>query len=178
MIIEDRLSFEDEPIPQPAPRPATPQPSPVPVAPVVVQPKAPKGSPSWWTIAPWVGMTVMLVGILGYEAWKGRMPGPTPPTPVADGVTLGKTFIPKLAAALADGFEASDRFLSQGKTFKEANDILKQTFYDSRQKAYADHAGAAVTAIMPDGTEIKDDAQRAAIRKFEADFAKGLRGGK
>jgi hypothetical protein len=123
-------------------------------------------------------LTAVLAGYIACDAWKGRpSPGPTP-APIADGVTLGRTFAPKLAAALADGFEASDRFLSQGKTFKEANDILKQTFYDSRQKAYADHAGAAVTAIVPDGTEIKDDAQRAAIRKFEADFAKGLRGGK
>jgi hypothetical protein len=164
VIVEDRLRFDDDDA-SPAPRPVV----------VPVKPRA--ASPSWWQIATWVAMLAFMAGF-GWQYYKNRpTPGPTP-TPVVDAVTLGKTFAPKLAAALADGFEASDRFLSQGKSFKEANDILKQTFYDSRQKAFNDHAGAAITAIVPEGAEIKDDAQREAIRKLERDFAKGLRGGK
>lgn len=158
-----------------------PQPAPIPIPTSAPDPVVAPTQSRWQTIRTWVEgpLLVAIVVLLAFNLYRTYRPSPQPtPPPVADGVELGRTFVPKLAAALADGFEASDRFLSQGKSFQEANDILKQTFHDSREKAFNEHAGAAITAIVPEGTELKDESQRAAIRKLESDFARGLRGGR
>jgi hypothetical protein len=90
-------------------------------------------------------------------------------------VALGRSYAPRLAAALADGFDADADALAAGKSFGEANQALKRAFHEAAETAFESHAGASLTALIPDGAEIKDQAQRHALAAFHRDFAKGLR---
>jgi hypothetical protein len=106
--------------------------------------------------------------------WLGptSSPGPSPSAAVA----LGRSYAPKLAASLAAGFEAEADALHAGKTFGEANAALKKTYHDAAEASFERHAGAAITTLIPDGTEIKDQAERDALEAFHRGFARGLRG--
>lgn len=173
MKIEDRLTFGDGQVV------VTPASVPV-VAPVTpVAPTAAKAIP-WKAWIPWILLAaVVLVGI-GWEVYRSRsQPNPTPgPPPTVDAVTLGKSFAPKLAASLADGFETAATMIAAGTSVKEADEALKAKFQASRWAAYEQFVGPTFNAVVPDGTDPKDAAARAAFAKLHRDFAAGLRGGK
>ncbi len=119
-----------------------------------------------------VALLAMLLST-GLTAWwlgPASSPGPSA------AVTLGRSYAPKLASSLAAGFEADADALHAGKTFAEANAALKKTYHDAAEAAFEQHAGPAITAIIPDGAEIKDQAQRDALEAFHRNFARGLRG--
>lgn len=121
-------------------------------------------------------VSVVFAGLVVGGVWlaEGRWPFDGPSSS-PDGAALGRSFAPLLASALADGFEKGADLLAQGKSVKEADDALKQTFLDSRQKAFKDKAAPAFAAIVPFDTEPKDAAAREAYTALFRDFAKGLR---
>jgi hypothetical protein len=88
---------------------------------------------------------------------------------------LGKSFAPRLASALAEGFDAEAAALEAGKTVGEADLALKAAFHDARVKAFSDHVSPAFAAIVPPGSEPSDVATRKAFAKLHRDFARGLR---
>jgi len=97
------------------------------------------------------------------------------PVPSVDAVALGRTFVPKLANALADGFDAGANAIKSGKSLGEGDTLIKATFHTSRAKAFDDHAGKAIHELVPDGQEINDVASRNAVVNLFTGFAKGLR---
>lgn len=118
----------------------------------------------------------LAVGLTAW--WLGpRDAGPVP-SPTPNAAALGRSYAPKLVAALAAGFEADADALHAGQSFGEADQALKKTFHDANAAAFEAHAGKALTALIPDKTEIKDQAQRAALEAFHRDFARGLKGGR
>lgn len=164
--VQPRLVFDDTPTPAPTPRPVVvPVPSPSPA------------SPAWWQIAPWVVVLAFGIGF-GWEYYKNRpTPGPAP-TPTVDAVTLGKTFAPKLAASLADGFETAATMIAAGTSVKEADESLKVKFQASRNDAFKTMVAPEFAKVLPEGQEPKDPATREAAAKIHRDFASGLRGAK
>jgi hypothetical protein len=102
-----------------------------------------------------------------------------PPAPAPDGgfVALGREFAPRLAAALAAGFDAEADAYEAGKTASESNKALKEEFSRARQKAFADACGSAFAGVLPEGREPEDDARRKAVAARDRAFARGLRGG-
>lgn len=144
-----------------------PKPAPKPVSSVAV-PKLP--AIAW--LSPLLAFAVV-AGVL----WHDGHLGPLWPT-FSEGVTLGRSFAPRLAGSLADGFDRGAELIEQGKSVKEADDALKQVFSDARQRAFKAQAAPAFEAIVPSGLEPKDDASRKAYAVLFRDFAKGLRRGK
>lgn len=170
MIIEDRLTFDDEP--------AFPAPQPVVVVPVA--PRAKLTLPSVGAILPYLVM-VLALGFGGWQWWSNRdaePKPPLPPTPTVDAVALGKSFSPKLAASLADGFETAATMIAAGTSVKDADEALKAKFQANRWAAFAELAGPTFDAVVPANQEPKDAATRAAFAELHRDFAKGLRGAK
>jgi hypothetical protein len=113
----------------------------------------------------------------GLVVWKLGPRDVGPPSGV-DAVTLGRAFVPKLANALADGFDAGAAAIKSGKSLGEGDAIIKTTFHSSRAKAFEDHAGKAIHDLVPDGQEFTDGATRSAMVDLFEGFAKGLRGAK
>jgi hypothetical protein len=118
-----------------------------------------------------VGTVGLMAALILASAWFER--GPAPPASV-DGVKLGKSFVQPLAGALADGFDAHADAMEAGKTTGEADETLKSTFAKARAKAFADQS-APFAALVPAGSEPKDDETRRAFIRLHRDFAKGLR---
>jgi hypothetical protein len=122
----------------------------------------------------------ILAGALAWQMWRGKVvptPGPSP-TPTVDAVTLGKTFAPKLAAALADGFEAAATMIAAGTSVTDADNSLKTKFAAARNEAFKASVAPEFSKILPEGQEPKDPATREAFAKIHRDFASGLRGAK
>jgi hypothetical protein len=110
-------------------------------------------------------------------------PAPDPDNPdsdptAADGAQLGRDFAPQVAKALADGFEAFAADVEAKKTMVAADGDLKAVFNRNNNKAFNTAVAPAFAALVPAGTEPKDDETRTAIVRLARDFAKGLRGGR
>lgn len=143
-------------------------------APPPPEPPAPAwGRPSLlWVVIYAVAISILITDI-AYNHLRPSVPDPAPP---AAGVVLGRQFVPQLAAALADGFEALARDVAAGKPVAEADEHLRQVFQASRQAAFAVHAAPAFAQLVPEGGEPKGDEGRAAYAALARDFARGLRG--
>lgn len=103
------------------------------------------------------------------QPWNHR------PTPSVDAAALGRAFVPKLAAALAAGFDADADALHAGKSVGEADAALKEAFHEANARAFESHASQALLTLIPDGDEIKTQAQRDSLEAFHREFARGLR---
>jgi len=106
---------------------------------------------------------------VGFSTSKPSEPGTT------DAVALGRTFVAKLADALAQGFDAGAEAIAQGKSMGDGNAILKTTFTTARARAFEQHAGKAIRDLVPDGQDFPDDDTRKAMTSLFQGFAKGLR---
>jgi hypothetical protein len=172
--------LDDDPGPPPITRPAVrPKARPVvadrPLPPATVEHARSHGA-----------LELIAVGVAGFflavflTAWllaPKLGPSPSPgPAPSVNAVALGRSFAPRLASALADGFDAEAAAIEAGKTVAEADATLKATFHDARARAFADHAAAPFAALVPPGSEPKDEGTRRAFAGLHRDFAKGLRG--
>ncbi len=142
--------------------------APVPVAPAA---PAPPSAAAGVLAALALGAVLVVGSVAGMRWWDGKKPAPTP---TSDGVQLGRDFRGPLAKALAQGFRDADRAMGQGKTVKEADDALKQTFADARKLLFANGPAKEFEAIVPDGKEPADSAATARYRKLLVDFATGL----
>lgn len=152
----------------PAPLPA---PSPAPVAPVAFRPPL-------WLSGITLAMMLAAIGLSGYTLWtRHRDVSPTPePTPSVNAVELGKTFAPKLADSLAEGFETAATMIAAGTSVKEADEALKEKFQAARWAAFEQMVGPTFNSVVPVGAEPKDAATREAFARLHRDFARGLRG--
>lgn len=167
----DEINFLDgleaDPPPRPSSRPAR----------AVASPRAP--SSSTLLVVPrlleFAGIALITAALTaGLVVWR-LGPRDVPPRPGTNAVALGRTFVPKLAKALADGFEAGAEAIKAGKSLGDGNILIKAKFHESRAKAFDDHAGGAIHALVPDGQELQDESQRRAMVELFEGFAKGLR---
>ncbi len=122
-----------------------------------------------------VGVFAALVGFGSAYYVKHGLPWPTEPS--SSGVALGRAFAPVLASTLADGFDKAADLVAQGKTVQEADEALKATFLQAREKAFQDKVSPAFNALVPPNTEPKDDATRKAYVSLFREFSSGLRRG-
>jgi hypothetical protein len=157
---DDEILDALEAIPAPAPSPPPPRPWPA--------------RARWLPVLPWAVAGVLAMVLAA--AMLGPL-GDARPSPSAT-VRLGRDFIPRLSGALADGFDAEVETLHAGKSMIEANAALKTAWHKALEKAFEQHAGAVVTAIIPDGKTIENQDQRDRLEAFHRDFARGLRGGR
>jgi hypothetical protein len=116
---------------------------------------------AWWVVA-------AVAAALTWYAWNSIPPS-------GDGVVAGRAFAPELSNALAAGFDAAAEAIEHGKSVAEADQALKTVFHDVRARAFADRVAPRFEAIVPSGTEPKDDATRRAFAQLHRDFAQGLR---
>lgn len=162
-----------------APAPVVP---PVPVAP----PAAPRRLTVTVTLPTWGNLLTVLnvlalAGLVAYFGWRwfsgggGITPLPQPDAAAASGVKLGRAFVPSLAGALADGFEALGAGVAAKKPVGDSDNDLRTAFESSRQKAFAATSAPAFAALVPEGAEPADDATRARYVQLCKDFAAGLR---
>lgn len=153
--------------PQPPPYPDHRQP------PIVIQHPRNRWLP--WAVFGFLGLIAVVAIVVVVLVLTLR--GHDSTTPASDGFKLGQALAPKLAPALAVGFRAHRKALQDGKSFKEADEILKDTFHVERAKAFAVTAGAAFNAVAPEGKEPTNPAVREAMEKLDGEFADGLDGG-
>lgn len=174
-MIEDRLTFDDEPAPGPTPTPRpVPTPAPIPTP-------TPKASPSLWQAAPWFVMTLVVAGVLGWEVYKGRTPSPTP-TPVADYdpafVPIGKRLAAQFGGDYASAVEDGCKLLDSGQTRSMANETIAKAFSANRQSSFDSIATSALSGLVPASKSDKDltSDDRAKIARAYRGLAKGASG--
>lgn len=93
-----------------------------------------------------------------------------------DAAALGSEFVPKLAASLADGFDAgADTLEGSDGTVAAAIEKQKVVFADARAAAFEKAVGPAFALIVPDGKEPESRGSRIELARAWRDFAKGLR---
>jgi hypothetical protein len=121
-----------------------------------------------------------LASLLAFEAWRTYHAGAsTPPAPATvDGAALGRAYAPVVVATLADGWNAAADALAAGKTVAEAQAALQKTWSDERSKQFAAAVAPHLAAILPEGAEPADDAQRTKTAELWRAFARGLKGGR
>ena len=120
-----------------------------------------------------------IIGVMGATIWLGprdQRPTPAPAPPSA--VELGRAYAPLLIEAEAKAFDADADALHAGKPFGDANKTAKATFDRERKPAFEKLAGKALTDLIPEGEDIKSQAQRDRLETWHREFAKGLRGAK
>jgi hypothetical protein len=123
---------------------------------------------------------VILSGVVAYDHTAGhRWPSPdaAPGNGAADGVALGKAYAPGVLSASADGWEAAAAALAAGQSVNECQKVLYSVRAQSLQKSFAPFA-PKLSAVLPEGTEPRDDAHRAQVVAFWRAIARGLRGGR
>ncbi|WP_406699259.1 hypothetical protein V5E97_10315 [Singulisphaera sp. Ch08] len=143
--------------------------------PQVSQVSLPPASPVFHKVLEFAGIALISAALTaGLVVWK-LGPREVAPAPSVNALKLGRTFVPKLAHALADGFEAGADAIKAGKSLGEGDALIKTTFHASRAKAFDDHASQAIHELVPDGQEIKDVTTRNAVVDLFRGFAQGLR---
>jgi hypothetical protein len=108
-----------------------------------------------------------------------RLPHAAPkPKPLVDGAKLGRAYAPQVVSTLSDAWNAAADALSQGKSVAEAQATLQQNWQAARAKAFVASTAPEFAKVLADGTEPKDDTQRAAAVALWRSFARGLKGGR
>lgn len=93
-----------------------------------------------------------------------------------DAQALGREFAPKLAAGLAEGFDAGAEVLeSADGTIAAGIEKQKAVFLASREKAFERLVGPAFALIVPEGKEPDSRSTRIELARAWREFAKGLR---
>jgi hypothetical protein len=126
-------------------------------------------------------MIAVLVGVLGWEFYKGR-PSPTPPTPVADYdpafVPIGRQLAAKFGADYASAVEDGCKLLDSGQTRTMANETIAKAFSTNRQASFDAVATNALAGLVPASKTDKDITadDRAKIARAYRGLAKGASG--
>jgi hypothetical protein len=100
------------------------------------------------------------------------------PGSAVDGAMLGRAYAPVVVATLSDAWNAAADALGRGQTVAQAQAALQQNWQAGRTKAFAASVAPEFAKVLPEGSEPKDDAQRAAVVALWRAFAKGLKGGR
>ena len=128
-----------------------------------------------------------MIGVLAIVAIRDHAP-PAPIQPAtatatatkakADGGSLGRAYATTIATTCADAWGAAADAIEAGKTVAEAQAVLQWTWREARVHAFNARVAPAFEAVLPEGAEPKDKAQRAAVVALWRAFARGLKGGK
>ena len=109
----------------------------------------------------------------------GRVPHRPPSHASAvDSAALGRAYAPVVVATLADAWAKAADALVAGKTVAETQFILQENWKDGRTQVFHDRIAPGLAKFLPEGTEPKDDTQRAEVADAWRAFARGLKGGK
>ena len=116
-----------------------------------------------------------LAGVVAYDHLKTSLP-PGPPT-IVDGEKMGRAYAPTLASALSEGWTAAAEAVESGRSVAEAQDAMQAAFKAARVRSFSATVAPAFARVLPEGSEPKDDVQRAEVARLWRDFATGLKKG-
>jgi hypothetical protein len=120
-----------------------------------------------------------LAALLAYDILSRIHHEGTTPAPTAvDGAALGRAYAPTVVSTLADAWTAAADTLAQGKSVVEAQAALHASWEASRAKVFVSNVAPALAKVLPEGSDPKDDAQRAEVVALWRAFARGLKGGR
>ncbi len=100
------------------------------------------------------------------------------PTKPVDGAAIGRAYATTIAATLADAWRAAADAFASGKTVGEAQAVFQDSWKKARGDAFVARVAPEFAKVLPEGSEPKDAAQRAATVALWRDFARGLKGGR
>lgn len=108
-------------------------------------------------------------------------PGPTPnptPTPGPDTpmAKVARDFANGVLEAYATSWEVNATVLASGQPPAAAFDAGNKKLLDLRLDSYRKTFRPVLNAVLPEGAEVRDQAQRDAVTRLERDFAAALRG--
>ena len=131
------------------------------------------------TLKDWlmVVMGLALAGSLTYVAVDLHGARPVPRTMV-DGAALGRNYAVAVTTTLSDAWTAAADAVAQGKTITEAQKILQDKWKADRTAVFTAKVAPTFVSVLPEASEPKDDAQRAAVVTLWRSFARGLKGGR
>lgn len=119
-----------------------------------------------------------LAMVVAYDHLAPRRADVTDAVKAVDGAALGRAFAPTLAATLSDAWLAAADAIAKGKGVAEAQGVLQDAWKKARIDAFVAKVAPEFAKVLAEGTEPRDDAQRAAVAKLWRDFARGLKGGR
>jgi hypothetical protein len=121
------------------------------------------------------GLLAALLALAGWHVASTRPP--KPPDPSAGLAALGRHYAPSLARAYAAGWDAAADAIAGNKTVAEAQAALQATFAAERARSIAE-VTPALAAVLAEGAEPKDAADRIRVASAWRAFASGLKGGR
>lgn len=135
---------------------------------------------NWKSSKDWliVGLVVLALGAVGLAIGEHRAHAPAPPPdPTAGLAYWGRHYGPTLARSEATGWDAAADAMAQGKSVADCMVAKQSAALCARQTAFAT-LEPKLAAVLPEGAEPKDDADRARVANAWRAFASGLKGGK
>jgi len=124
-----------------------------------------------------IAMGLALAGLLTYVVVEMHWPHPAELERI-DGAALGRAYAPVVVTTLADAWTSAADALETGKTVNESQAILQDSWKMARNAAFTSKVAPTLVKVLPEATEPKDDAQRAATVALWRAFARGLKGGR
>jgi hypothetical protein len=129
---------------------------------------------------------VVLACLVGYDHFvieprhgpPSPAPAPAPGGDDVDGAKLGRDYAPALVAVYSDAYEAAAALLEKGATMKQVQDSFVASWQKARVAKFEALVEPSFLRVLPEGTEPRDAAHRAAVVKLYRDFARGLKGGR
>lgn len=118
---------------------------------------------------------LLAAAAFAYAQIVGKGPGEAR---AIDARALGVEFAPRLAACLADGFEAGAEALESDGRIAEAIEKQKQVFSDRRAAEFEKVVAPAFALIVPDDRATPSRQTKIELARAWRDFASGLRGKK
>jgi hypothetical protein len=107
----------------------------------------------------------------------GPTPGPTPtPGPETPMAKVARDFVNGVLEAYAASWETNATVLASGQPASAASAASDAKLRDLRMAAFRATFYPELNRVLPEGTDVKDQAQRDAITRMERDFAAALRG--
>jgi hypothetical protein len=130
-------------------------------------------------------LLVVLIGLQTYAQFHPASPGVAPcpppspaPAPAADATALGRAYIPAIASAYGDAWQAAGGAVAEGKSISEARQVFQLSLGSARKRDFARMVAPALERVLPEGAEPETPEKRAEVAKLFRDFGAGLKGGK
>jgi hypothetical protein len=131
----------------------------------------------WLLVGTGLGLFLATAVTLDLVSQVPRNPPPVTMTRV-DGAQLGKAYARSVVASLSESWNAAADTLAQGKSMAEAQETLQQTWQELRVKDFVAGVAPDFAQVLAEGSEPRDDAQRAEVVALWRAFARGLKGGR
>lgn len=170
MIIEERLSFDDEP--------GLPLPPPTPAVVVPVAPRVRLAFPAVKTLLPYLVMA-LAIGFGGWQWYRNRDVAPKPvPTPTVDATKDGAAWAKELPLTFADSFaQAQADVKGSDKTLDAIRKEHVERWKASRDAAFNKRFVPTLDQVIPPGNDKPTMEDRRRYAEVMGQIVEGVREG-